>query len=812
MDSQQNTSQKAVVLVRKLLSNSTLEHRLDALERLVASHASTEPPAWSNSQETSLYCHLVSTILGNLSASTLQTAEEEELYDFLILRGPPGDVLLSLAAALHGTQRSYKQDKVVLLLSKFVENGHIEALLKSQCESSNAAKDTSWRQIETVLISLPERLANSLKTDVPSTFSSENYLGAVCVALHNVLLYACEKVRANTDLNVTCLGGLLGRLCTAGHSVYFASVALPKIVAHAERDFIFRRLCTKLVTSVPDCSSECVLTAIVSHLKSYTQVDWLYGDSVCTSSNLRYIFTIKLPLIRIFQKDDVLKNVIGHLASSDRRKPLFYELVSNILSTWGDKTLMVQHGEVQQRYLTRALMICTGHLRLLDQDKTQAEELMPKLLHGVQSHIASPDEKVRLYGMVVAENLSGVVQPNGPKLKFEYENCEEVTYLASLMDVSEEPNQASVTNVQVSEAETKPQPESETKYDLVSQDLDSDDDLEPYDMSHDKPLTAKKPMYLRDCMEGLREQEKAEWMEACLLSVVGLITKCKDELQDIVLELAKILLYLEDRFCTADFAHLRQQSLVTLIVYCPAKVVEYLADQFYDRGLNIGQRLDILDIFALASTELSAPTAKKTTITPKHCVTAVTEAHWERVVRERIEAKTKRIGKGRQEQPTATKNRFADVAGYFFYPLMRYYDRPQNTFDLMGDDSLVLAHLVYTLGIIQCAAVHSPRVCHMARCLVEFVSVLRYHVEAYVREAVLFALSMVVLNVPSSFLLSDLYTEMCEIQCWLRSVVERDASDTCKVRAVQVLQLLASATREEAPAVAERLYLPEFHR
>ena len=38
----------------------------------------------------------------------------------------------------------------------------------------------------------------------------------------------------------------------------------------------------------------------------------------------------------------------------------------------------------------------------------------------------------------------------------------------------------------------------------------SDDDLEPYDMSHDQKKTDQKmPLYLRDCMEGNRDLEKS---------------------------------------------------------------------------------------------------------------------------------------------------------------------------------------------------------------------------------------------------------------------------------------------------------------
>ncbi|XP_064460694.1 telomere length regulation protein TEL2 homolog [Ornithodoros turicata] len=785
-----------IEFVRRILSGSAQCHQLDIIENVLECRTALKNEASHDPKVSSSYCHLISALLECLNANSLRTSEEEELFSKLILCGAPEDVLLILTSTLGNTQRSYKQDKIVLLLSQFIENGHVEELLKGFCECKGFSKDASWNELETVLISIPERLANVCGTNVKSSLTSENYYKTIYRSLHLTLLHLCDKIRVGTDVNVTYLSRLLGRLCATGNALCFARVLLPQLVKHAKEDFIFRRLCHTLVTNVPDSSLESVMTAILAHLTCYTQVDWLCGDSVCTSSSLKYIFTMKLPLMRSFEKDDVLKNVIGHLASSERRRPLFQDLLREVLCAWGDKTLMTHQGELQQNYLTRALMISVGHLR--EHGCPKSDDLVRVLLHGVQNHIASPEEKIRHYGMVVAENLSSVLQPHGPKLKFEYESNPETAHLESLTNISETDSIEPVCGSDVVEIRRQSE---ESKPTVEYKDLDSDDDLEPYDMSHDTPLANKKPRYLRDCMEGLLEGEKPEWFESCLQSVEELITKCRDELRDVAAELAKILLYLEDKFSTDGFVSSRQRSLVVLTVQCPKKVAEYLTAQFYDRNLNIRQRLDILEVLALASHELSTPVAQKP---PQNTsVSRIAEKHWEVVVRERIAAKTRHFSKGRSREETPAKNRFADVAGFFFYPLMRYYDRGQNTFDLLGDDSFVLARLIYTLGIIQSSAVHSPRSCHMARCLLEFVNSLRYHVEAYVREAILFSLSMVFINIPPSVLVSEVWSEMQELQCWLGSVVENDTSETCKMRAAQVLHLLSAVMREQAPALGE---------
>ena len=50
--------------------------------------------------------------------------------------------------------------------------------------------------------------------------------------------------------------------------------------------------------------------------------------------------------------------------------------------------------------------------------------------------------------------------------------------------------------------------------------------------------------------------------------------------------------------------------------------------------------------------------------------------NWKDIVQKRIESKTRRFGKGRTKpEPEPVLNQFSPVAGYFFYPLMKHFDR-----------------------------------------------------------------------------------------------------------------------------------------
>ncbi|KAL0156244.1 hypothetical protein M9458_047490, partial [Cirrhinus mrigala] len=77
--------------------------------------------------------------------------------------------------------------------------------------------------------------------------------------------------------------------------------------------------------------------------------------------------------------------------------------------------------------------------------------------------------------------------------------------------------------------------------------------------------------------------------------------------------------------------------------------------------------------------ELSEPiTNKHTGAQPISAVTALEQCdditHWRQIVEKRIQSKTRRIGKGGSQPVKATPNRYAPVAGFFLFPLLRNYD------------------------------------------------------------------------------------------------------------------------------------------
>ncbi|XP_057343789.1 telomere length regulation protein TEL2 homolog isoform X3 [Manis pentadactyla] len=289
----------------------------------------------------------------------------------------------------------------------------------------------------------------------------------------------------------------------------------------------------------------------------------------------------------------------------------------------------------------------------------------------------------------------------------------------------------------------------------------------------------------------LTMSEDGERWEAALRALEGLVFRSPVATREVSVELAKVLLHLEEKKSVAGFEGLRQRALVALTVTDPAQVAEYLTSQFYALNYSLRQRMDILDVLTLAAQELSRP-GRLGRAPP--CSTGPggpAAPAWRRVVEERIRSKTRRFAQGSARRvPAACPNEFSPVAGCFFFPLVRHFDRPLVTFDLLGDDQLVLGRLAHTLGALMYLAVNTTVAAPMGRALLDFVWALRFHGDAYVRRGLLCAVSSVLLSVPPERLLGDLLGELLEARCWLAGVAEQDPDEDCRMLAVRALLLL----------------------
>lgn len=773
------------------------------------------------------YSRTLQFLISNINADWVQfltAAQCTELWDGLFLRGPPEQALLVLMDGIGSLSNpSAGLDRLVRILEEFLQCGRLTVLLWSYCQGAFPSDSPQLR--ETLLgrlVALPDLTANRLHPNNRPLFLPQQYYPLLAREMLTALERTCKALRDGKDCSVAFVSQTLGKACVQGHSVLVFGEIAPRLCSCTRSDMVWQRVCWKLLENVPERWLEAVLTGLILAVDGPDALGRIMGNLVLKNKKAQFVITHKLLLLQYKHETLVLRTILGYLAQDRDRRPLLIQVLRSLCQTWANPSAVKHTSLEQQMYVSRALLLCVSLLT-----DTELLELRPELLQcmlgGMQSHLDSSVVAVRHIGMAVGEGLSSRMDIGGTKLKFEYEQDEDIQELISLMtpqpDEDSEPAPHRVSPDQEVKGQTPPPPEAPpraTQQPRVEpdSDLDSDDELTPYDMTADQEMSkAAPPRYLRDCLEALLTSEDAERVELSMRSVEALVRKNPSTAREVSVQLTKVLLHMEDRYNMVGFWALRHATMVALVVTDCVPVTEYLTTEFFSMNYSIRQRLDILEVLAMSAQELSEPITAKGGLSK--AVSPVTmdmtpypgndPIHWRQVVERRIQSKTKRLSKGVTCPPAkATPNRYAPVAGHFFFPLLRNYDRPEVTFDLMGSDHLVLGKLIHTLGLLMHLAINAPVAARMGCALLDFAWGVRYHVDQMVRRGVLFAVCSVFLSMPSQSLLVEFSDQLLETRAWLVDVAEGDPDADCRNLAVQSLVLLDKSlkTELESPAAA----------
>ncbi|XP_063573540.1 telomere length regulation protein TEL2 homolog isoform X6 [Pongo abelii] len=720
--------------------------------------------------------------------------------------------------------------KMARLLARFLREGRLAVLMEAQCRQQTQPGFILLR--ETLLgkvVALPDHLGNRLQQENLDEFFPQNYFRLLGEEVVRVLQAVVDSLQVTAgfpgptvlrwpgglDSSVSFVSQVLGKACVHGRQQEILGVLVPRLAALTQGSYLHQRVCWRLVEQVPDRAMEAVLTGLVEAAPGPEVLSRLLGNLVVKNKKAQFVMTRKLLFLQSRLTTPMLQSLLGHLAMDSQRRPLLLQVLKELLETWGSSSAIRHTPLPQQRHVSKAVLICLAHLGEPEL-RDSRDELLASMMAGVKCRLDSSLPPVRRLGMIVAEVVSARIHPEGPTLKFQYEEDELSLELLAL--ASPQPAGDGASEAGTSLAPAMAEPPAETPAEIVDggvpqaqlagsdSELDSDDEFVPYDMSGDRELqSSKAPAYVRDCMEALTTSEDVERWEAALRALEGLVYRSPTATREVSVELAKVLLHLEEKTCVVEFAGLRQRALVAVTVTDPARVADYLTSQFYTLNYSLRQRMDILDVLTLAAQELSRPgclgrtpqtgsPSSNTQCLPEAAVSqpgSAVASDWRVVVEERIRSKTRRLSKGGPRQgPAGSPSRFSSVAGHFFFPLLQRFDRPLVTFDLLGEDQLVLGRLTHTLGALMCLAVNTMVAVAMGKALLEFVWAVRFHVDAYVRQGLLSAVTSVLLSVPAARLLEDLPDELLEARSWLADVAEKDPDEDCRTLALRALLLL----------------------
>lgn len=804
------------------------------------------------------------------------------------------EILTILIRAL----KEMKQEKkfiVVKILEEIVRSDMILSAILTVSQSSkekNFQKQIAaetWESTVQLLVSLSNRVANELQFKFPTIFRPKDYANLMTYQLSRALLFLNEaKQNVSFEVDQTFLVAFVNKFAVLANQddlVPFVEI----IIDCSTSDPAGKILIQSLLTSLDRRAVENIGLLILKLSNSHFDVYEILGE-ILSNDLWNYTLLTKIPMMCWFDDDKIAVNLVGYL-SRVKNPSYFVGFCHRLLGIWGDRSALNHAPFSQHLYLTKLLILSIKEIRniLKPEDK---QKLKSSTLSGISVHLESTSAEVRVSGMVTGSILiESLNEPDEPKLEFDFDSFslnekETVSKLRSLevpkSGFEKEKEQLVFENVEfpsslskqiynlgvvceilpalnkinlpkehqnIPENEPEKSEKSIEKIELELKkkqeelELDSDDDLEPYDMSNDTPISERlRPVYLRDFHENLINPELnvksdliTESMQCCESLILAQLPD--DDSSFAVQLLALLSTYIPNCY-VENFNKLAFSACASIVTIFPKECAEFLCREFHSKlgSYSIQQSVTFLIILAEAARRLSAVSTepeleKQNTKQEKNMKTKPEksekrvsllfetdktkmskefliddwedlverqETNWETVIRERITQKT-RVFAHKSKVAKTTLNKFNDVASYFFYPLLYGFGRKGTSMyeiphSFADQGNLLLINFLKTLAALMLAAQNCTIVTKMGKEIFELVWVLKYHEDAKVRLCVIENVACVVTVVPVEMLVAELSDSLMEIREWLHTIsynlIKGDPDEKCRKLGEQVLSMI----------------------
>ncbi|XP_074596548.1 telomere length regulation protein TEL2 homolog [Brevipalpus obovatus] len=678
-------------------------------------------------------------------------------------------------------------DKLLNLMKQFIFDGsHLDRSFISIATDSQNAFQADRDAFAISLLKFPSIIANKYGLKTPPSFLPKNFFTRILSTIMSTLITINDRLERGQSSQFEYFARIIGKIAAQGYSDIVYDLITRLICQNSADNFIWRRMGSKMMEVQSARCLESLLRPLLYHSPNHDHIKRIMGDLPIRKPEVRYLMTKKFTTIVFFDKPCFLDNLIGYLASISN--DLVVESMKNLVGAWCNERAL------RTRYYAHHFHICSGLIfvcRLLDTGKIDSQtcdEMIQKVIGGIEIYLKNAEIELRLTGLYAGQVILALFEKGELHLDLEITETSEVLKLKRLHEGGCIHDLSRVSeDGEIQSAQDLGSFRSVQEHDRQCK--DKSNDIEPQvNANEEKPSTNRKPKYIVDCINGLLESDNPDWRNACLENACELIRKNGPMTEDYAEDLARALLFLDDDFFTSNFEKDRREAMIALTVSCPVSSANYLTKCFFDRNVVLQRRLDILVILAASSVELakSTPSQSLPGSSSKNSQDLFAEKWWERVVKERIEQKTKVFPSS--SQPKSHINTFAKVAPYFFFPLMKNdFNTPIN---LMTDDYFLLARLLYTLGIVLDSASQAFISRKMGLSLIEFLWAVRYHVESFVRKAIIFCFCVILTAVPPVFLMENMHHEIVEFQKWLIEVVNKDCDRECVTRALLALDIL----------------------
>lgn len=781
------------------------------------------------------------------------------------------DFIFSTMSAMTSIEHKTKMPIFCNIFEKIMKSDTMlfAAIVDSSYYNSNNTNDRLQYDFIQQLTSLPNRIANEMKTKMPHIFVPEHFCNIVMVHILKAI-YFMANVNGSENAKIfdtKFLSQLFGKIII-DYNCNRTSKALQNsinILVHWTQNektnmtLFINEILLNLNRQAIDVISIILLNG--SH-----DIYSMLQSAIVDDKNWQYCLLTKIPLLNYYASECVPVNLVRYLTSVKNDDKFVINLLMELLDIWSNKICIVKSTIEQQIYITKIIILIV-HAMVTHFSNDIKERIKQKLYTGIQYHIESQTSTIRCIGMITTEILLNVIETkeisDENKLKFDYTsfkgydavvlkslneleqrineplqcNCmdsnliidemiEQYTANSNVVEKTNKPitvvNKSVASNIEYYGIHHNLTKMSEKKL-IKELDSDDDDDLEPYDMSNDITTAAiDSPKYLLDLKAQILETEDGDIFAKCLEISQQLI---EEQLPNndikLGLELLRIFLSLEQKFYTENFNFLRMSACVAICCVYPKESAEYLCKQFHTKigEYSISTKVLMLDILSESCKVLSKITVNKeqsmkipsaTSRSSKQCVQKLLNisdvANEERkklaanVIRQRIEAKTRRFAtKTLNPFKFAQKNKFSDVAGYFFYPLLHGFGERQLNLTVNKTlphdiDNVLLINLLNTISTIMLAAENCIIAVKFAEEIFRLTTLLRFSAEPKIRAATTQMIATVFMAVSKEILLNVLFNEIFEIKNWLEmcvdsNIIHGERNENCREIARYTLAL-----------------------
>ena len=634
---------------------------------------------------------------------------------------------------------------IVQLLEKLLLDESYLTFAFTRMSQSTLEDETIMRTDQFIqqLISLPDKIANRLKSEFPPAFDHRKFSGNLMVNALKCFHISCQ-VNKMEQLNVydlEFLSKLISKIFVHfinDKEVLKVSLRLMACLSGQE---IYRNNIRELIARLKRAAVQNVAQLAFGNEENKQRLLWMFGDVWKRSSDWTFMLTKKIPLLSFSNDDRIIENLCYFLATEDVNT--MQQMLMEMLTVWSTKPHVNDTSFDQHFYVTKFIVLMTKYL---PNAKESTEKMKQLLFNGVRIHLESTDQKIKALGMITAETILGMFDnelKDEDKLKFDYaeidrrivkdvvivirdfpdkaadsneiielfDENEVEKFMKELISAAEgrEETKTIVQKLEISSAE-KPQeavkPSSPgIKRKSVELDSDDEDDLQPYDDPDDLPrYDQKRPKYLLDLIQAFTSKENLDDPEKFQLSMKSAEEIIKQQLPghhtDLAIDLLRIFISLDKICYFENFDDTKMKILVEICSIHPKESAQYLCQEFNSESskYSINRRMLMLDVLAEVAKNLSKLEIKrqeetfsiatkpgkfqnKLMIKLNEELENRNRKDAQKIIRQRLLAKTRRIAtKTKAPYEHAGVNQFSDVAGWFFFPLVHGFGRKQMIF------------------------------------------------------------------------------------------------------------------------------------